>query len=207
VATAITAAQKSWISARKTASTSSSAWQQCRAVEITADDIRTRRALTQASVPRGYAETKYQAKSWAQARRVCARIEATTLGLDIRFVATNLATGSAEHIYDILYCARGRADAQDPARLRPNQVPFAARQSDAADPAHCCLLAYADSAGRDPQAHVLATAEFTTIRLRLLKLGAGGIETALRIHLAFAAACPHAALFRQLATTIVPAAS
>ena len=31
------------------------------------------------------------------------------------------------------------------------------------------------------------------------------IETASRIRLAFAAACPHAALFRQLATTIVPA--
>jgi Transposase DDE domain group 1 len=41
---------------------------------------------------RGYAETLYQAKSWAKARRACARIEATTLGLDIRFVVTNLAT-------------------------------------------------------------------------------------------------------------------
>jgi hypothetical protein len=57
-----------------------------------------------------------------------------------------------------------------------------------------------------PNAHVLTTAEFATIRLRLLKLGAGGIETALRIRPAFAAACPHATLFRQLATTIVPAA-
>jgi hypothetical protein len=45
-----------------------------------------------------------------------------------------------------------------------------------------------------------------TIRLRLLKLGARVIETASRIRLAFAAACPHAALFRQLATTILPAA-
>jgi hypothetical protein len=83
-----------------------------RAVEITADDIRTRRAFRQAPVLRGYVETKYQAKSWAQARRVCAHIEATTFGLDARFVATNLATGSAEHIYDILYCARGPASAE-----------------------------------------------------------------------------------------------
>jgi DDE family transposase len=64
-----------------------------RAVDIAADDIRTRRALAQAPVMRGYAETLYQAKSWAKARRACARIEATTLGLDIRFVVTNLATG------------------------------------------------------------------------------------------------------------------
>ena len=43
-------------------------------------------------------------------RRVAARIEASTLGLDIRFVVTSLAHGSAEHIYDILYCARCHAE-------------------------------------------------------------------------------------------------
>ena len=53
-----------------------------------------------------------------------------------------------------------------------------------------------------PRPRVLATAEFATIRLRLLKLGARVIETASRIRLAFAAACA----CRQLATTIVPAA-
>lgn len=31
-------------------------------------------------------------------------------GLDIRFVVTNLDKGSAEHIYDVIYCARGRAE-------------------------------------------------------------------------------------------------
>src|SRR5262249_11309549 len=36
-----------------------------RAVEIVADDIRTRRALAQAPVLRGYAETMYRAKSWS----------------------------------------------------------------------------------------------------------------------------------------------
>jgi hypothetical protein len=29
--------------------------------------------------------------------------------MDIRTVVTSLTTGSAEHIYDTLYCARGRA--------------------------------------------------------------------------------------------------
>jgi hypothetical protein len=57
-----------------------------------------------------HAETLYQAKTWSKARRTCARIEASTLGLDIRFVVTSLATGSAEHIYDTLYCARGQAE-------------------------------------------------------------------------------------------------
>ena len=33
-----------------------------------------------------------------------------TLGLDIRFVVTSFARGSAEWIYDSLYCARGQAE-------------------------------------------------------------------------------------------------
>ncbi len=68
------------------------------AVEDAADDIRTRRALKQTLVLRGYTQTDYAAKSWGAERRVCARIEATELGLDIRYVVTNIAAGSAEHI-------------------------------------------------------------------------------------------------------------
>jgi hypothetical protein len=55
-----------------------------RLVDEVADDIRTRRALEQKPALRGFAD---QAKSWNKERRVCARIEATTKGLDIRFVA------------------------------------------------------------------------------------------------------------------------
>jgi hypothetical protein len=81
-----------------------------RLVDESADDVRTRRAIEQKPVLRGYAETRYKAKSWKAERRACARIEATTMGLDIRFVVTNLGEGSAEHIYDVIYCARGQAE-------------------------------------------------------------------------------------------------
>ena len=50
----------------------------------------------------------------------------------------------------------------------------------------------------------LATAEFTTIRLRLVKIAARVIETATRIRLAFAAACPQAELFRGVANALMP---
>ena len=56
-----------------------------------------------------------------------------------------------------------------------------------------------------PKAHRLATAEFATLRLRLLKLGARIRETASRVRLAFAAACPDADLLRHLATALAPA--
>jgi Transposase DDE domain group 1 len=182
-----------------------------RAVDIAADDIRTRRALTQAPALRGYAETSYQAKSWSGRRRVCARIEATTLGLDVRFVVTSLGHGSAEHIYDIIYCARGQAENL----IKLHKTQLASDRTSCRSPlanqmrlilhtaAYWLLLTVRDAIATT---HALAKAEFTTLRLRLLKVGARVIETASRVRLAFTAACPDAALLRQLATVLIPAA-
>jgi hypothetical protein len=58
-----------------------------------------------------------------------------------------------------------------------------------------------------PKAHALAMAEFATIRLRLLKIAARVTESASRVRLAFAAACPDAALFRQIAAELRPTPS
>ena len=108
-----------------------------RAVDESADDIRTRRALDQKPCLRGFAETSYRAKTWNKERRACARIEATTKGLDIRFVVTSVEAGSAQHVYETLYCARGQAEfdqaAQGSTRVRPHQLPQPAREPDAAD--------------------------------------------------------------------------
>lgn len=181
-----------------------------RLVDKAADDIRTRRALEHKPVLRGFTETQYAAKSWKLARRACGRIEATTLGLDIRFVVTNIATGSPEHIYDVIYCARGQAEnlikmhksqlASDRTSCRSpiaNQVRLVLHTA-----AYWLILTVRDAI---PKAHALAKAEFATIRLRLLKLGARVIETVSRIRLAFAAACPEANLFRSIAITLQPA--
>lgn len=85
-----------------------------RLVEAAADDVRVRRAEAEAAANdarvRRDTETSYGAKSWGCERRVAARIEASTQGLDIRFVVTNLRFGSAEWLYDTLYCARGQAE-------------------------------------------------------------------------------------------------
>lgn len=178
-----------------------------RAVEVAADDIRTRRALAQAPILRGYAETSYQARSWEKPRHTCARIEASTRGLDIRYVVTSLCAGSAEHIYDTLYCARGQAE--NLIKMHKSQLAFdrTSCRSPLANQmrlilhsaAYWLLLRVRDAI---PKAHALASAEFATIRLRLVKLGARVMETASRVRLAFAAACPDASLIRQLATTI-----
>jgi len=56
-----------------------------------------------------------------------------------------------------------------------------------------------------PATAALRTAEFATIRLRLIKLAARVIETATRIRVAFASACPEADTFRQIARALRPA--
>src|ERR1700689_4025979 len=170
-----------------------------RLVDEIADDIRTRRALDQKPCLRGFAETSYQAKSWKTDRRACARIEATTKGLDIRFVVTSVETGSAEHIYETLYCARGQAENL----IKLHKTQLASDRTSCRSPLANQMRLILHTAAywltltvRDPipKGHPLATAEFATIRLRLLKLGARVIETASRVQLAIAAACPDATL-------------
>jgi hypothetical protein len=55
-----------------------------------------------------------------------------------------------------------------------------------------------------PKNEALANAEFSTIRLRLLKVAVRVRETASRVRLAFAANCPSAVLFRNLIVAVVP---
>ncbi|MBE7730098.1 IS1380 family transposase [Komagataeibacter sp. FXV3] len=178
-----------------------------RLLEPSADDIRVRRAETRAQSLRGYAEIRYGAKSWKQQRRVAARIEATTLGLDIRCVVTSLRGGNAEWLYGALYCARGQAEnlikrhkgqlASDRTSCRSplaNQVRLVLHTA-----AYWLMLTLRDAI---PAPQPLASAEFTTLRNRLLKIAGRILETATRVRIAFAAACPEAALFRSLAISM-----
>lgn len=169
-----------------------------------------RRAQTQAPAVRRYTEIRYGAKSWHGERRVAARIEATTQGLDRRYVVTNVAGGSADWLYDVLYCARGRAEnliklhktqlASDRTSCRSplaNQVRLVLHTG-----AYWLMLKLRDAI---PPPQPLAHAEFTTLRMRLIKIAARVVETASRVRVAFAAAHPEAALFASLARCLQPA--
>jgi hypothetical protein len=54
-----------------------------------------------------------------------------------------------------------------------------------------------------PAPRDLAKAEFATLRLHLLKIAARVTETAARVRLAFAAACPEVDLFRALPAALL----
>lgn len=75
-----------------------------------ADACATQRAVEQRPVLRLFAETRYAAKSWKHQRRVVARIEASTMGMDIRTVVTSLTAPGPEDLYEVHYCARGNAE-------------------------------------------------------------------------------------------------
>jgi len=126
-------------------------------------------------------------------------------------VVTSLETESAEYVYETIYCARGQAENL----IKLHKAQLASDRTSCRNPlanqmrlilhtaAYWLILTLRDAI---PTAHALATAEFATLRLRLLKLGARVIETASRVRLAFAAACPDARLIRHIAAGLMPAA-
>jgi Transposase DDE domain group 1 len=152
---------------------------------------------------RRWCKLRYGAKSWKTERRVVARIEETPLGLDIRYIVTSLA-GTAKHLYENVYCARGQAENF----IKLHKAQLASDRTSCRDPranqfrlilhtAAYWLLHTLRAAA--PKRSAWAGAEFTTLRLRLIKLAARVIEGAARIRVRLPTSCPDAAMFMLLA--------
>ena len=101
--------------------------------EATAEAVRVRRALGVLDKVRDYADIHYAARSWTQPRRVVARIEATRLGLDIRFVVTNISHCAPEWLHSSLYCARGQAENL----IKKHKSPLASDRTSCRSPTRC----------------------------------------------------------------------
>lgn len=180
-----------------------------RLVYAPADALKVIRAEQGADKLRAFAEIRYAAKSWTRDRKVIARLEAATLGFDARYVVTSLS-GEAQYLYEDVYCLRGQAE--NLIKLHKTQLSSGRTscQSPAANQvrlvlhtgAYWLMLALRNAI---PAAHALAKAEFATLRIRLLKIGARIIETASRIRVHLASACPDAKLFRLLAGRLASA--
>jgi Transposase DDE domain group 1 len=168
-----------------------------------ADALCVKRAVSGAPKLRRCSKLRYGAKSWDEPRRVIARLEATALGLDVRYVVTSLE-GSAKHLYQTIYCARGQAENF----IKLHKAQLASDRTSCRDPranqmrlilhtAAYWLLHTLRAAA--PKRSSWRTAEFTTLRLRLIKIAARVVEGAARIRLWLPTACPYAAIFRLLA--------
>src|SRR5450432_2951934 len=171
-------------------------------------DVCVRRAVGQLDKVRGFAATRYGARSWSRPRRVLARLEATKKGADVRYIVTNLTKGTAQRLYENTYCARGQAEnliKRHKSQLASDRTscrsPLANQMRLILHTAAYWLMLMVRNAIPKPQP--LASSEFSTIRLRLLKIAVRIKETTSRVRLAFAANCPDAELFRGLIGTLI----
>ena len=174
-----------------------------------AEELRLRRAMHDSEKLRRCCALRYGAKSWPRQRHVVARVEATRLGLDIRYIVTSLA-GTPAHLYEDVYCARGQAENY----IKLHKTQLASDRTSCRDPRanqvrlilHGCAywLLYTLRAAA-PKRSPLRRAEFITLRTRLIKIAARVVEGAARIRVWLPTACPERATFALLAGRLAAA--
>jgi hypothetical protein len=134
---------------------------------------------------RRHGEFRYAAQSWKVERRVIARIEASELGIDTRFIVTNLK--GLEHVlYEVVYCARGQmenlikahklhlaSDRTSCSKATANQFRLLIHTA-----AYWLMHGLRDLA---PEGSVWRTAQFDTLRLGLIKVAARVTEMVTKI--------------------------
>ena len=149
---------------------------------------------------RRFGDFRYRTrKSWSCERRVIGKAEYLPGKANPRFVVTNLSTHEvgAQRLYEELYCARGEMEN----RIKEQQLGlFADRTSSATLRANQLRLYFSSFAyvllhglrrlGLTGTA--FAKAQSTTIRLKLLKIGARLRLTARKVWLSFSEAYPYA---------------
>ena len=155
---------------------------------------------------RYYRDFRYRTlKSWSRTRRVVGKAEQLGKGENPRFVVTSLSKGDfgARELYEDLYCARG--DMEN--RIKEQQLGlFADRTSSTTFCANqlrlwlssvaYVLLSELRRVGL--KGTELARAQCTTIRTKLLKIGAHLSLSVRRVWIRCATGCPYQKLFGQV---------
>lgn len=155
---------------------------------------------------RSYRDFRYRTlKSWTRARRVVGKAEYLARGENPRFVVTSLSKKEfcAQALYEDLYCARG--DMEN--RIKEQQLGlFADRTSSTMFAANQLRLWFSSVAyvllcelrRVGLKGTQLARAQCTTIRNKLLKIGASVSVSVRRVWLRFASGYPYQKLFAQI---------
>lgn len=152
------------------------------------------------------AELYYGARTWKCERRVIARLEHMDKGDNPRYIVTNLEGGAAE-LYERFYCARGEMEN----RIKEAQLGlFADRtscQHFAANQFRLLLSSLAYTLIERLRALALAGTEFarlqaTTLRSKLLKIGAVIIRNTRRVRVMLSSAFPYRAIYLAAARAL-----
>ena len=155
---------------------------------------------------RRFHQLPYRAGSWSRSRKVIARVEATDIGTDARFVVTNLE-GRAKLLYEKVYCARGaaenlikdlklytRSDKTACSRWQANQFRLFLHMG-----AYWLLHALRRAA---PKRSIWRGATFETIRRAFVKIAVRVEELKTRINIAFPASHPNRAMLIAITGSI-----
>lgn len=153
---------------------------------------------------RVFKEFRYQTReSWSRARRVVAQAEPLEKGSNPRFVVTSLGPErwEARELYEDLYCARGEMEN----RIKEQLMLFADRTSTAWLRSNQIRLYFSSMAYVLMEAlrrlglkqTELARAQCSTIRLRLLKIGALVRITVRKVWVSMAGGYPYPAQFAE----------
>jgi hypothetical protein len=150
-----------------------------------------------------FTDVQYGALSWDHPRRVIVKAEHGPMGSNPRYVVTNLS-GDPQALYDQTYCARG--DMEN--RIKEQQLGLFSDRTSCHNwwPNQLRLLLSAlayvllDTMRRVAlKGTELAAAQCSTIRLKLLKIGAVIIRNTRRIRMHFSSAYPYQHLFLHVA--------
>jgi len=135
-------------------------------------------------------ELQYQARTWRIPRRVIVRVHATDKGLDLRFVVTNMPQRNCAYLYDKVYARRGQMENLIKDHKNALRSDLTSCSSFVANSFRLMLHSAAYVLLHHLREKVLAgthmtTAQFDTLRLRLLKVGARIVEKSkvIRFHL------------------------
>jgi hypothetical protein len=149
---------------------------------------------------RRFTETEYQADSWEHPRRVIIKVEHNDKGINRRFLVTNLSS-LPEEAYDF-YALRG--DCENRIKELKNDLKadrlschrFVANQFRLLLHAAAYVLLHALK--QYLEGTVLANAQISTIRYRLLKIGAQVVQSCRRLWVHLASGYPLQSLFWTL---------
>jgi len=139
---------------------------------------------------RMFTETLYKAQSWKKACRVIAKVDSNALGTNTRFIITNLEHWNRRFIYETVYCGRGTMELMIKEHKnhllsdRTSCPSFSANQFRLFLHSAAYVLLHSFRA-LHLKGTEWASAQFDTIRLKIIKIGARirQLSRKIRIHL------------------------
>ena len=156
---------------------------------------------------RVFKNIRYQASSWHRPLRVIIMAEVSTMGENLRFVVTSLESSLPSFIYETVYCGRGQMENF----IKEHKIALKSGRTSCHSFIANCFRVMLHSAAyvlmhtfreKALAGTSLANAQFDTIRLKLLKIGAEVRELKTKLHFILPASCPVKDIFAMMIRNI-----